>query len=57
MLAEITKWLLVALLALNAIGVILSVGKERPVYTNASAVFVTLINASIIVAVLSFWES
>jgi hypothetical protein len=54
-MAELVKWLLVALLAVNAAGAVLSVGKPREPMQPGSALIVVVGNTLIVVAVLAFW--
>jgi hypothetical protein len=53
--AELVKWLLVALLVVNAAGAVLSVGKPREPITPGSALRVVVVNMLVVAAVFAFW--
>jgi hypothetical protein len=52
---EFTKWSLIILLAVNALIAIAKVGKPRSPLTPGDAIGVVVVNALIVVAILSFW--
>jgi hypothetical protein len=50
------KWLLIALLAANAIGCIAAIGRPRQPMTVAGAISVLIVNIGIVLCVLAYWR-
>lgn len=52
----ITKWAIVALLALGALGNVVMIGEKRNPITHGTAAFAVIVNGLLITGVVSYWD-